>query len=629
MNALSNCCTALPFGSSHWLEGATLLLSLLQRAGGGVSGRPPSAPVPLPGRSEGVPPPEGEPGWGGQDFEEEEHAGVAGRDGESGRAAGAPRQGEAQSPVLIPRWNRRPALPPPAYLEVPPAPLPEGDASAGPHAQPDGGPESPACEEQLVPLDLIPKWERRRAPALSAALQGGRGGARPAPGQRGPNAGQYRPPHPNRDPRGGAYRARRQRRPSAGQRRDAPSHPGRRDGLAPHGRPGFRRSHSGTCGGRLRCGGTRPLPRLLCSRRKEEEEEDEDDDDDDDEGSDEREDEEIGAEDKGEPLGEDTNCDMPNEQDAEAVCQTPIKGQQSQAPPTQAEEVTGGRQAKLNRTFSEFEISLGPINLVEEIFTQQGWSNFLPDGKCPAHEEAADQSESRVDGQTQHCQNNGQSEKVHVDRNLSEEREQSGGQSETSVMKDSQWDGRGGEPNTSKQKNGLDSASQGAPTVSNPDLPKPRSDEINNFQGSHPVQEEDQSQSSKPKAPPLDFSCITSVPLDSSVLLTRVHLGRRREHRPQDRRRERGRGGEERGRGGEDVGYWMFRDSTVEQEAAEDGRETEREREGRRSNICKIHHFAAFKGAPTAVAVAHGDRDVETSHPIWAGMLKDMDKRKQ
>ncbi|KAG7458504.1 hypothetical protein MATL_G00220900 [Megalops atlanticus] len=141
------------------------------------------------------------------DSEEEEEAETPGRNGKSGEWTPVPE--DADSPVFIPRWERKRELPPPplwgrllSSAEQTPGTAQDtaeseqgypGDTQAGLKlglalglglglglalglglglaSEQDDGPESSPTEEEFLSLDQIPKWEQRRLLPLSILLQ--------------------------------------------------------------------------------------------------------------------------------------------------------------------------------------------------------------------------------------------------------------------------------------------------------------------------------------------------------------------------------------------------------------------------------------------------------------------------
>ncbi|XP_036372553.1 uncharacterized protein si:dkey-9i23.6 [Megalops cyprinoides] len=261
-----------------------------------------------------------------------------------------------------------------------------------------------------------------------------------------------------------------------------------------------------------------------------------------------------------------------------AVCQTSIKSQDP--PPPEGSHVT------LERVYS------GPIDLADKTFTQEKGSN-MPKEHSSTPMEAANQSQTGGDSETQQSQNDDHLEKIIAEDSQLKDRELRASQSGFSAPKDSQWVCRNVEPDNIMEANGGRISPQEVHVTSH--LLNRRSDDIYDSLEAYMPLDADQSQGLKPEAPPLDFSCVESGGLlDSSALIGRARLSRTREHRLPGRRRGRGEGAAEE----EGVGFWIFRDSI--EKAVEDLREEEPGKEGCWAGVYRIPRSGIHTAPPSS-----------------------------
>ncbi|KAI1888206.1 hypothetical protein AGOR_G00182630 [Albula goreensis] len=210
----------------------------------------------------------------------------------------------------------------------------------------------------------------------------------------------------------------------------------------------------------------------------------------------------------------------------ESTFQSPVREQLNKATPTEAEGSSTGRHMS---TGSDFEFSLSPTNLMEEIFTGKEWSNFLPVRGNPSPMEATSESVMGGHSWTPPIQRNDGPEKTNSHVAPTELWASTGSQwsfspgvTKPNMDRATMQISVGPTPNEDSNKHMLIQSSANA-------------DGWRGLQEYYQAQDIDQTQQNAPETPAEFFPKPLEV-LDNSALMSRVHLNRKRDHSSTSRR---------------------------------------------------------------------------------------------
>ncbi|XP_017565673.1 uncharacterized protein si:dkey-9i23.6 isoform X2 [Pygocentrus nattereri] len=222
--------------------------------------------------------------------------------------------------------------------------------------------------------------------------------------------------------------------------------------------------------------------------------------------------------------------------------ESPVKLQPS--PPIPPKENSTTVHVKLQRTFTlqEFTLNLEPINLLEEVLTGEEWARFLPakKGSPQAESNARLQTESSVP------LDDVQSHSLVVKQELSAKKDESHSDvdeisiSDTTLDKVSQSRQRQDKPHSAifaVPKALITNAAVKQRRSEVPQYEPSSDDDVYDFVEVYMFPKEEPLNKSKAKELPLDVSAVKSLGvLDNSALKSRIHLSKKRMHRPPKKR---------------------------------------------------------------------------------------------
>ncbi|KAL6486872.1 hypothetical protein MHYP_G00034980 [Metynnis hypsauchen] len=245
-----------------------------------------------------------------------------------------------------------------------------------------------------------------------------------------------------------------------------------------------------------------------------------------------------------------SRCNHDDEEDARSVtsmeqAEPPVKLQPS--PPISPKEKNCPTvHVKLQRTFTfrDFTLNLEPINLLEEVLTGEEWARFLPDkeGSPQAEPNAHLQTESSVQ------LDDVQSHSLVIKQELSAKKDESHSDvdeisiSDTPLDKVSQSRQRQDKPHSAifaVPKALITNAAVKQRRSEVPQYEPSSEDDVYDFVEVYMLPKEEPLNKSKAKDLQFDMSAVKSLGvLDNSALKSRIHLSKKRRHRPPKKRKK-------------------------------------------------------------------------------------------
>ncbi|XP_036430268.1 uncharacterized protein DDB_G0284459 [Colossoma macropomum] len=243
-----------------------------------------------------------------------------------------------------------------------------------------------------------------------------------------------------------------------------------------------------------------------------------------------------------------TNHD--DEEEARSVtsmeqAEPPVKFQPS-PPLSPKEENSTAVHVRLQRTFTlrDFTLNLEPINLLEEVLTGEEWARFLSAKESPPQAETNAQLQTESSGQSDDVQSHG----LVIKQKLSTKKDESHSDvdeisvSDIPLDKGSQSRQRQDKPHSvifAVPKALITNAAVKQRRSEVPQYEPSNDDDVYDFVEVYMLPKEEPLNKSKAKDLPLDVSAVKSLGvLDNSALKSRIHLNKKRMHRPPKKRKK-------------------------------------------------------------------------------------------